>query len=102
MDFDVYEGVTPNGNGNDSADTDLLSVFGSGIRRIELYQPMNDSLTDGLAFDNLTFVPEPSVGSLFALGLIGLAARRRQRGGCRRARVETLRTQRVLGTRTGH
>jgi PEP-CTERM motif len=62
-----------------------LSVSAAGIRRIELYQPLNVmGAGDGLIWDNLTFetqaVPEPTTSALLGLGLLATAARRRRRG----------------------
>ncbi|MGJ8652200.1 MAG: hypothetical protein ACSHX8_02900 [Opitutaceae bacterium] len=61
-----------------------LEFLGSGIRRIEFYQPLSAE-SEGVLFDNLTFstVPEPS---MFALALsIGIftAACRRNTGAAR-------------------
>jgi hypothetical protein len=46
-----------------------LSVTGSSIRRIEIYQYQNTNVGDGIVFDDLNFtlVPEPTSLGLFAL-----------------------------------
>jgi len=58
-----------------------LSVSGSEIRRLEIYQPSYNG-SDGISADNLKFtVPEPSTCGLIGVGLllVSLAVRRLKR-----------------------
>jgi hypothetical protein len=63
----------------------LLSVSGSDIRRIEVYQPLSVAV-EGALWDVLTFdvegsgqVPEPTSLALLGLGMTGLAFVRRRK-----------------------
>ncbi|MBK1854596.1 PEP-CTERM sorting domain-containing protein [Verrucomicrobiaceae bacterium 5K15] len=55
----------------------VLTASGSGIRRVELYQPFNVE-SEGVLFDNLEFdsVPEPSSSLFLGLAGLGLSFRR--------------------------
>jgi hypothetical protein len=74
-------------NGVGADNNPLLQVSGSGIRRVELFQPFSTT-TEGLLFDTLNFtpstsssVPEPSTGAMAVSALTGLlfAGRRLRR-----------------------
>ncbi len=71
----VSQTFTTPGNGSTTFQTYSFNPdFASGIVRVEIPSPV-------WAMDNIRFVPEPSVGSLFLLGLLALgwrAARRRR------------------------
>ena len=86
IDFDVF--VSTN-TVNDDFSFSTLTVTGAGIRSIELYQPSNDSGTDGINFDTLSFTfveatPVPAPGALGLLGLGALALGFRRRTACTR------------------
>lgn len=57
----------------------VLTASGSGIRRVELYQPFSVE-TEGVLFDNLEFsaIPEPSQGVLIGVAALAAVLRRRR------------------------
>ena len=79
------------GSGSGQGVNQILSLAGSGIRRLEFFQPL-DKEQDGVVFDNFSFTtqaitttPEPASLVLCATGLVGLGAWTRRR---RKARVD--------------
>lgn len=75
------------GSAGGEGNNQVLSITGSGIRRLEIFRPL-DTHQDGVAFDNFSFTtqaitatPEPASLLLCATGLVGLGAwtRRRRR-----------------------
>lgn len=69
--------VGPSGSTNSNF---VLSSSGSGVRRVELFQPLSVE-TEGVLFDNLQFdaIPEPTSMMLLGLGTIGFSSRRSRR-----------------------
>ena len=69
--------VIHSGYGSENLDT--LFVNAPIIRRVELSQAVNAFFDDGMAWDNLDFVPEPTTLTLAVLGLMGWVGMRRRR-----------------------
>jgi hypothetical protein len=73
---------TPGVPGVGADNNPLLSISATGIRRIQLYQPLSTE-GEGLLFDRLTFetsaatAPEPTTFAFVGIGIAALAAGRR-------------------------
>ena len=75
---DAHEVIGISGNTSATANF-TLNVSGSGIRRLEFFQPRSVE-SEGVLFDNLTFdtVPEPSSMLLLGIGSLSVLRLRRR------------------------